>query len=25
VTEMFRRLYPELVVDREPEPKRIRY
>ncbi|MGA9975854.1 MAG: hypothetical protein WBP98_13690 [Candidatus Sulfotelmatobacter sp.] len=24
VTEMFRRLYPELVVDREPEPKRIR-
>jgi hypothetical protein len=25
VTEMFRRLHPELVVDREPEPKRIQY
>ncbi len=24
VAEVFRRLYPELVVDREPEPKRIR-
>ena len=24
VTEIFRRLYPELVVDLEPEPKRIR-
>jgi hypothetical protein len=24
VTETFRRLYPELVVDRGPEPKRIR-
>jgi hypothetical protein len=24
VSELFRRLYPELVVDREPEPKRIR-
>jgi hypothetical protein len=24
VTEMFRRMYPGLVVDREPEPKRIR-
>ncbi len=24
VSELFRRMYPELVVDREPEPKRIR-
>lgn len=24
VAEKFRRLYPELVVDREPEPKRVR-
>jgi|SRR5579872_4639610 len=24
VSELFRRLYPELIVDREPEPKRIR-
>jgi hypothetical protein len=24
VSEIFRRMYPELVVDREPEPRRIR-